>query len=270
MRPRAANTIPLGDFQTEGAGDAGGFMRVLSAEEIRTRAERVHLAGGALNSVLTDDVATLPFEQLFRRLPEEGIHDPNVSPTRPFVFECGAFRVPPQQMLLLFDLRPDIYRFTGVAPNDVVPVEARRFAGQVGFDITIDGIRPGNTKFELEPIQRQAGLEFQPNQGTDSVDNPGQLPPPSAFVQARANRFGAASGAGLSLLPQRPFRYGASSLPLTLLVSENQSFAVHVVVFRPILAPIAFFEFDMAGVLMPLVLAREVLGSIAIKAGTAR
>lgn len=257
---------PLGDFgPPEARPKPGGFVRPLTAEELRARASRTVLAGGALNDVLTDDRQTTPFEQLFRRLPEDGIHDPTVSPTQPFKFECGAFRVPPQQALLLFDLRPDIYRFSGVDPNDAVPVESRRFGTQVGYEVTIDGNHPGNTRFELEPVRRQEGKEFLPNQGTDAVDNPGRLPPSSAFVQARANRFGAASGAGTALLPQRPFRYGPSSLPLTLVVLENQSFAIHVVVFKPIQTPIAFFEFDMAGILAPITLAGAMLDAISLK-----
>lgn len=268
MTHRAALSPPpvLGNFGSPQPRPVpGDFTRPLTAEELRARAYRVVTAGGALPDVLTDDRSTQPFEQLFRRLPEDGIHDPTISPVRPFKFECGAFRVPSQQALLLFDLRPDIYRFSGVDPNDAVPVEARRFGSQVGFEITVDGNHPGNTRFELEPIRRQTGLEFQPNQGTDTVDNPGTLPPASAFVQARANRFGAASGAGLSLLPQRPFRYGPSSLPLTLVITENQSFAIHVVVFKPIQTPIAFFEFDMAGILLPLQLAGALLDCISLK-----
>ncbi len=226
----------------------GAFARPITPAEVRARADRVQLAGGALNNVLSDEAATTPFEQLFRRLPEEGIHNPLNSPTRPFIFECGAFQVPPQQMLILFDLRPDIYRFQGVDPNDALPVEARRFGTAVGWEITIDKNHPGNTRFELEPVQRQDGLEYA--LGKDAINNPGAVPTAAAFVQQRRNRFGATSGAGLSLMPQRPFRFGPSSLPLTLTVRENQVFAIRAVVFKPIASPIACFEFDMAGLLV--------------------
>lgn len=230
----------------------GHFANDATAAQAACRAQRVNLAGGALNTVLTDPDSTLPFEQLFRRLPEEGIHSPNITPEQPFVLELGSFVVPPQQALLLFDIRPDIYRFSGIDPNDAVPFEARRFGAQMGYDITIDGSHPGNTRFELEPIPRQTGLGFSPQIDTDSLDNPGFLPPDAAYTQQRANRFGATSGAGTGLMPQRHFRYGPSSLPLTLLVSEKEKVSFAAVIFKPIQSPIAFFEMDMAGIMAPL------------------
>lgn len=238
----------------------------LPAAEAIERA-RVHIAGGAFNQVLTDDRLTTPFEQLYRRLPQNGIHDPSVSPSRPVRFEIGSFRVPRQQALILFDLRPDIYRFSGVDASDAVPVESRRFASQIGWEVTIDGRHPGNTKFELEPMPPQAGVAFQAT-GEDAIQNPGAVPSAEQFAQARAQRFGTASGAATALMPQRPFRYGPSSLPLTLLVWEGQLFQAHAVVFKAVSSPIAFFEFDIAGVLVPVTLARAMLDSVAMKGGS--
>jgi hypothetical protein len=256
---------PLGADAFEPPPQPGRFARELTQAEIRCRAQRVQLAGGALNTVLTDDNSTQPFEQLFRRLPEQGIHNPDISPSQPFTVELGSFQVPTQQALLLFDIRPDIYRFSGIDPNDAVPFEARRFGSQMGYDLTIDGSHPGNTKFELEPVPRQPGLAFSDQLDTDGLDNPGQTASASAYIQARANRFGASSGAGLSLLPQRHFRYGPSSLPLTLVVSEKETVSFEAVIFKPIQSPIAFFEMDMAGILAPLNMIRVMLDCIGLK-----
>jgi len=268
--PLPGMTVPaqppgMGGRPYEPPPEPGHFVRSMSQSELRCRASRVQLAGGALNEVLTDPATSTPFEQVFRRLPGQGIHNPNISPARPFFLELGSFRVPSQQTLLLFDLRPDIYRFSGVDPNDALPVAARRFATQVGYDLTINGNHPGNTRFELEPIEPQQGLAFQPNQGTDRLNNPGRLPSDAEFVQARRNRFGAASGAGTSLMPQRTFRFGPSSLPLTLVLEENQSLALQAVVFKPIQSPIAFIEFDIAGILAPKLLVTGLLDCLALK-----
>ncbi|HET6494210.1 MAG TPA: hypothetical protein VFH61_02460 [Thermoleophilia bacterium] len=225
----------------------------------------MNLAGGALNTVLTDSNSTQPFEQLFRRLPEQGIHSQAISPENPFLLELGSFVVPQQQALLLLDIRPDIYRFSGIDPNDAIPFEARRFGSQIGYDMTIDGSHPGNTRFELQPIARQEGLGFSTQLDTDALDNPGSLPGNAAYTQARANRFGASSGAGTSLMPQRHFRFGAASLPLTLVVSEKEKVSFKAVIFKPIQSPIAFFEMDMAGILAPLNMVRNLLDCISLK-----
>lgn len=240
----------------------GSYARPLSPEEFQCRASRVLSSGGALNTVLTNPDDVSPFEQLFRRLPEQGIHSPTISPNSPFIFPLGSFIVPREQALVLFDLRPDIYRFSGLDPNDTMPVENRRFASQVGYEVTIDGLHPGNLRMELEPLPRQ---QVEPQLGTDIAENPQTFPPNNVYVQAQANRFGGPSGAGLSLLPQRPFRYGPESLPLTLMLTENQIFEAKAVIFKPIQAPIAFFEWDMAGALVPLNSFRDVIACMGLR-----
>ena len=160
----------------------------------------------------------------------------------------GGFRVPREMGLLVFDFRPDIYRFVGVDAFDSVPFEDRRFARQVGFEVKVDGVHPWNTKFELEPGPRSAASDVYVDQLSRVA---GELPPPSAFAQARANSFGGAAGSGLATLPQRTQRVGAADLPLSLYLRENQTFEANVVCFRRILTPISFFEFDFAGILMP-------------------
>jgi hypothetical protein len=229
------------------------------------RATRVNFAGGALNDVLTADNSITPFEQLYRRLPEEGIHSPAITPAQPFVLELGSFVVPAQMCVLIFDIRPDVYRFSGIDPNDAVPFEARRFGSQMGYSLKVDGKHPGDTHFELEPIRHQTGLGYTTQLDTDALFNPGTLPPAAAFVQARSNRFGASSGAGLALLPQRHFRYGPESLPLTLFLREKELISFEAVIFKPIQSPVAFFEMDMAGIIAPLNTMRDILNALSPK-----
>lgn len=214
---------------------------------IRQGIQRVLQAGGAISSRVTHP-SLLFFEQLWRRLPEQGIFSANLNFSNPLSIPMGTFRVPPRQTLLLFDLRPDVFTFSGADPFDWVPVANRRFSGQMGWDITIDGQRLGNTKFELNPIARVAE-QPQPSQLS------GRAGTPAEFAAARAAQFGASLGTGTALQPQRPERFGPRELPLTLWVNEGSTFAVSASIFRRILFPIAFFEFDLAGLLVPAELA---------------
>jgi hypothetical protein len=180
-----------------------------------------------------------------------------VSPENPFTFELGAFRAPDTFVLLLFDLRPDIYRFSGVDPGDTVPVEARRFSSILGFQISVDQRQPGNVEFQLDPVPIQ---QF-PQAFTPAISGNSELPASiaaalgaqnnSRFNLAGATSFASASGAGSSLLPQRPTRYGPLSVPFTLYVKPGQTVQIRCVVYNPIPSPIAFFEYDIAGMLMP-------------------
>jgi len=203
-------------------------------------------AGGNLTSQ-TLHPAIIPFEQLYRRLPEEGMFSSTVAPANPFTFELGAFQVPERMALLIYDLRPDIYRFSGVDPGDYMPIEARRFGSIMGFDLTIDQQRKGEVQFEIDPvpIQRQSQQAF-PNQSRVQ---------PSANTSQQAvsefSSFGNPSGSGNALLPQRPERFGALSIPFTLWANSGQTVQVRCVIFRPVPAPIAFIEYDLAGVLVP-------------------
>jgi hypothetical protein len=200
----------------------------------------------------------VPFEQLYRRLPEEGMFLDDVTPETPFSFELGAFRVPSNFSLLLFDLRPDIYRFSGVDAGDTVPVEARRFSSIMGFQITVDQRQPGNLLYQLDPVPIQTYTEAFT---TPAIPGSAELPPSiaaalgasqgSRFNIAGATSFASASGAGDSLLPQRPTRYGPLSVPFTLYARSGQTVQIRCVIFNPIPSPIAFIEYDIAGMLMP-------------------
>jgi hypothetical protein len=236
-------------------GQSGGLGPSPDAGEGTTwgcdAAQRVQLAGGELNALLVHP-EILPFEQLYRRLPEEGMFNAGVSPETPFTFELGAFRVPDTFELLMFDLRPDIYRFNGVDPGDTVPVEARRFSSIMGFEITIDQRHVGNVRFELDPVPIQSTPQaFTPQIRVGEFGALLGETPPSRFNLASANSFANAAGAGLSLNPQRPHRYGPLSVPFTLYARSGQTVQIRCVIFRPVPSPIAFIEYDIGGLLLP-------------------
>lgn len=241
----AANALPAGK-----AEELAGNISPIS----QRAASRVLLAAGAL-SVHLSHPDIIFFEQLWRRLPEQGIHSGGLSPARPLTLDLGAFRVAGRQEVWLFNLRPDIYKFSGLDPNDYVPVEPRRFSGQVGWDPRVNGQRLGNTYFELQPMPRQ-------QQQSGRTTGPGTIAPAAEFAAARANAFARSAGAGTGLQPQRHERYGPEELPLTVRVTEGATFTAAAVVFRPITTPIAFFEFDMAGVILPSSLAATILDAI--------
>jgi hypothetical protein len=219
-------------------------------------ANRVQLAGGFLNTLMVHPEVT-PFEQLYRRQPEEGMFSDDVSPERPFSFELGAFRVPDTFVCLLFDLRPDIYRFSGVDAGDTVPVEARRFSSVLGFLPTIDGHQLANLLYQLDPLPIQTFQEAF----TQPIGSVSEVPPALAqalgatngarFNLSAATAFAAAAGAGDQLQPQRPVRYGALNVPFTLYVRPGSTFQVRCVLFNPLPSPIAFIEYDVAGMLIP-------------------
>lgn len=212
-------------------------------------ARREWLAGAAFNqALLNEEVET--WERVWRRMPQQGIYTA-ASPSSPVRLEMGSFIVPPSMTLLVFDFRPDIYKYTGVGAADTEPVDERALATSVGWQIQIDGRSPGNTAMELRPSRRQAGvLATQPYT---------QLPttafPQAVFEQVAANQFGGALGSGTGTLPQRTDHYGARSLPMTITVRENQVFTAYVGVFNKIAQTIAFFEWDMGGILFPKQLA---------------
>lgn len=217
--------------------------------------ERMMLVGAGLATTLLHP-SVVPFERLWRRLPEQGIHS-NVSPSRPFILELGSFHVPKDRALLIYDLRPDVYRFSGLDPNDWVPVERSRFQ-QITYDVAVNGnLRPGNKSYEIQPIPRQ----FQSNEFISDLPTNLQRPfPQTVFNQARFNQFGSAAGAGMNLLPQRPFRYGAPNAPFTLLLNQNDTFTARAVFWRPVMTPLAFIEFDFAGFEVPKNMAVKILG----------
>jgi len=225
-------------------------------------------AGGALASLLMHP-SFVPFEQLYRKLPEEGMF--SATPQRNFKFELGAFQVPGQMTFAFVDYSFRVYRLSGAAPGDTVPLESGRLSTLMGFDVTIDAYRKGNLQYQLDPTPIEATKEAYvppPSAGTIASGSFGQggtrtgiaaiapSAPPQGASQVQFNaapfaRSAAPGGAGLSLMPQRSERQGPLPLPFTYLVESNQRVQFQCTIFKSIPIPLAFFEVDVTGLLIP-------------------
>jgi hypothetical protein len=226
------------------------------------------LEGGFVVPNILDE-SFVPFERLYRTLPEEAMYDPGVSPNRPVAFDIGAFVVPAQFTLLLFDLTPNVFRLSGFDVGDALPVEPQRFASQMGFEVQIAGKRPGNLEYQLDPVAIQTGsLAFASQQQSPftlgqqsrtaqapAVVRPDAYAPqpltPAQFNVNAASSFANTAGVGTALQPQRPRRAGALAIPYTLYATGGQFVRIRGVIFRALQSPIAFIEYDIAGLLVP-------------------
>ena len=238
-------------------GGAGGGSSVADIT-------RVVAAGGALTELLLHPTF-LPFENLYRRLPEEAMF--NATPDRPFKFELGAFEVPKNQALLLADFRFAVHRLSGVAVGDTIPLEDERLSALMAFDLTIANNRKAQLRMEIDPVTIQAQKEAFQSQQTGGTIFPGQRAnlSPASTLQFALSRFAQSvvpGGVGLAALPLRPRRLGAEDLPFTMVATETQRVQASCVVFRPIPIPLAFFQCDVAGVLMSMNTMRALYESV--------
>lgn len=247
-----------------------------------TSIQKVLMAGGEIAARFMHPTF-LPFEKLFRKFPQQGVF--TATPQNNFVLELGSFRVPQQMVFALVDYRFDLYRLSGAAAGDWVPLEERRLSGQIGYDVLIADYRKANLSYELDPTEIQAakeaseqppspgiiaaGAEFNNNQ-PPQIGNfffPPSAPPHGAsatdFANARAASASSPGGPGLSLMPQRHERLGPLPMPFTLLARENQRVTFKAIVFRPVPIPLAFFEVDVTGLLMPANVADSLLSGMA-------
>lgn len=190
------------------------------------------------------------FEQLRRALPEEGWFDSSINPQNPFQFQLGAFTVPPGVALWLFDYEFTIYRPSGVDPGDFVRAENGRFSNQIGFDITVSRKRDANISFQLDPQPVSVSRQEFERAVPEVSGRRGAQQPTSAFDRAGANSFASTAGAGTSLLPARPNRFGPRDGPWTLIADEGAKVALNVVIFNRVRAPISTIEGRQAGYLL--------------------
>ncbi len=204
---------------------------------------RVQQAGGSMMEY-TPSENVLWFEQLYRKLPPDGMF--NARPNEPVTFTMGSFRVPKSMVLVIFDYSFDIYRFSGAAAGDYLPVEERRFSTQVGWDIKVDNQRPANLNFQIIPqVQTQTQQPF-------ATIAPGVAAQAWQFDEVRALQGQGPAGPGLSMLPQRRTRGGLVQLTNPYVAKPNQTLQVTTSIINQIPIPIAFFEADIAGMLLPV------------------
>jgi hypothetical protein len=187
--------------------------------------------------------AFVTFEELYKVLPESSWFDPSVSPTRPVQFQLGAFKVPRDMYLWIFDYEFKIYRQSGLDPGDTMPAEPGRFSGNLGFDITLSGKRTAHLLYQLDPVPVQANPQ--------TFDRPpGQRSNVAQFNRSAAQSFAATASPGLSLLPVRRERMGSTVSPFTLIAGPNDSVGLSCVIFKTITSPITAIEGRHVGYLI--------------------
>jgi hypothetical protein len=208
----------------------------------RIETVRAHSVGGKLLEY-TQSEQLLYFEQLYRKLPVDGLY--NATPNHPITFTMGSFKVLRNQVLVILDYNFDIYRFSGAAAGDYVPIENNRLSTQVGWDITVNAQRPGALQYQIIP-----GVPTQSQQpyGPTAVGSTAQ---DWEFELVRAAELQGPAGPALSMMPQRHHRNGLVKVANNYVVKANGDIVVSCSVFNRIPIPIAFFEANITGILMP-------------------
>jgi len=208
------------------------------------QAEDVHQPGGqSLFGLQSPEFQTI--EELYRILPDDSWFQPSVGPGNPIQFEIGSFTVPNSQHYWLFDYEFSVFRFSGVDAGDFLKAEAGRFAGVMGFDITINGHRPSHLLYQLDPqpaqIQKQSFVTFNAQGGTNNN---------SAFNRSTAQSFAATASQGTSVLPVRRAMQGAENVPFTFVAPQQSKVSLSVIIFKRIKSPIAAIEARHGGYLL--------------------
>jgi len=239
-------------------------------------ATRTVPAGGALAGLLLHD-SMIPFQFLFRVLPDPGIH--TATRSQPCIMTLGAFTVPHQQSLLLTEYRFRLYRFDGLIPGDAVPLEDRRLSLEIGNTVPINGfVQRSNLRAQIipGPLPPATQTMFQPNPNPGTPGDasrpagqvaafPGTIPDPYAVSSPITSSLAAApvtfpivnpnqfvmSGAGSSLIPNsNDPTQGSERMPYTMYVPEDATVSLQTTAFAPVRIPLAFIEGVLSGFLM--------------------
>lgn len=239
----------------------------------------VHQPGGDLLAQLLHPSITV-FEQMYRTSPTDAWFASSVSGSSPVQFEIGSYRVPQGVCLWLQNYEFSVFRPSGQDAGDFVRAEDDRFSNTIGFDLTINGTRPGSIKFQLDPSPPSVGNSAFSGACAGSTVQPVNYMPAVSRTALGARRAKAqkASGSlkmdlsplngsgcvnlsggqgssvasqGTSLLPPRRARQGAPAPnPFTFVVRESQALVLSCVIFRPLKTPIAFVQADIQGYLL--------------------
>jgi len=257
--------------------DPAAFER--ANPEVDTRfqcdATRTVPAGGALAGLLLHD-SMIPFQFLFRVLPDQGIH--TATKSQPCIISIGSFTVPKQQMLLLTEYRFRLYRFDGLIPGDAVPLEDRRLSLEIGNTVPVNAtVQRSNLRAQIIPgpipLPTQTMFQPNPNPGTPGDASrpfgsvatfPGTLPnpygpasilsvlaaPPVVFPEINPNQFVMSAGGGALIPNSNDPTQGSERLPYTMYVPEDATVTLQTTAFAPVRIPLAFIEGVLSGFLM--------------------
>jgi hypothetical protein len=239
-------------------------------------ADRVIPAGGALAShLLSDDFK--PFSRLYRQAASRGLYSANRS--RPFSMVLGAITVPRGQILMLAGAIVRPYGFDPIAAGDAIPLEPRRLALSLGYDLTVAVTgRPGNITAELipknpdptetlaYPVTPSSSVGFPPlpSGPPDGIVATGASGATGALVSAQQavspltaqaspvdprQYILSASGAPQPITPST--KQGPIDLPFTYMVVEGESVTLSAVAFGPIRIALSMIEGELTGYLLP-------------------
>lgn len=217
----------------------------------KCNAVRVALAGGELMALVNHPSVT-PLDRIWRRNPLTGAF--TATPQNPFSFELGALSVPNQMALVLLDYRFGIYIPSGIVPGDTEELQDRRLSTSVGYDVLFTEKRKDNVEFDLRPSDPTtiATQTFAPQPDAGTIPGgPLSVPSPAVFQQLRAQQAFSTVPSNLSTLPQRHRRDAQLAMPFTYIVGSNQRVNLQVRIVESIVFPIAFFEGEISGMLMP-------------------
>jgi hypothetical protein len=205
----------------------------------------MHQPGGQwLANLLHDSVGVQEWEN--RVLPDDSWYDPGVNPANPVQFEIFAYKVPSQMHLWIYDYEFSIFRLSGLEAGDIVQAEPGRFSSNMGFDITVNGVRHADLKFQLDPQATAVTRQSFNTQGTPS----GPTPTAAQFSAGTSASFASTASSGQSLLPVRRKVQGPEGQPWTMIARQGETVALSCVIFRRVRSPIAAVSARLAGYLL--------------------
>lgn len=200
-----------------------------------------HLLGALQPVILAERLQ--PYQRVFRSQGDGSMYATTISPRRPFQFVIGEVNVPSSQANFIFitDWHVRAFTFSGAAAEDTSELGPGSLTTKVGIDFLLGGDRPFSAAAQITPIppefKNETGLEFtNPRTGQTSV-----------YRRARASGFGAATGAGVALLPLTNDKIGSEEGPWSVVVRDGRNVRVALTVFEPLPLPVSFFEVKLAG-----------------------
>jgi hypothetical protein len=202
----------------------------------------VHEPGAAIAAQVIHPDTTI-FERLYRKLPEESWFSPLLTPRSPVIFEIGAYRVPKDMELWIFDYEFSVFRPSGINPGDSVMAEDWHYSGFMGFDLLVGLDHQTNAKFELDPtattLQRDT-FRQDPNYAPTAID----------FNRSMTNSFAATTSSSTSLLPVRNTTMGPRGGPFTIVVTESRVVSITCVIFQQVTGVVNWIQGDLSGYLL--------------------
>jgi len=231
--------------QTQSVRNPGGDL--LSTNPMVPEAPRVQVVNplGAMYEHFQHPIYD-SFERQFRVLPTDSFYDPARSPSNPFIFPIGGFKVPKNQYLMILGYEFSSAKF-GITPGDTVRLEPERMSTLWCFDLDIDGTRPRQCQYEIDPVPISiTRAAFSLVRGTGGT----RTQQAAFFNSAQANSFALVGGPGKAALPFQAQHYGPQAPAFTMLVKPNQTVQGSGIILRALEVPLAYVQFTIQGFML--------------------